>query len=242
MTRFDRRSGNMEIMDDLECAGEVVHQTLRELETINRLLGGNEVTLAGIQDLLGKKSVTDEIIIADWGCGGGDMLMHIADWAKRNNIKTRLVGVDANPNIIAFAITNCQAYPEIDFETANVFSDQFHYRKFDIVLATLFTHHFTDDELVTLLRSVNGQARMGMVINDLHRHWLAYYSIRLLTRLFSKSAMVKFDAPLSVLRAFKRGDWETLLAKAGIKNFTLRWKWAFRWQVVIYQNLLNKEN
>ena len=233
MTRFDRRSGNREIMDDLQCAGEVVNQTLRELETVNRLLGGNGVTLSGLQELLKEKPVSGEITIVDWGCGGGDMLKLVAGWGRKQNIRMRLIGIDANPNIIAFAIQNCRDYSEINFETINVFSEDFRNRKYDIVLATLFTHHFTDDELAGLLRSVAGQMRIGMVINDIHRHWLAYYSIRLLTQFFSKSAMVQFDAPLSVLRAFKRRDWESILAEAGIKNFTLQWKWAFRWQVVI---------
>ncbi len=145
----------------------------------------------------------------------------------------RLTGVDANSNIIAFATGNCQGYSEINFETMNVFSDDFRKKKFDVILATLFTHHFSDDELVELLRSATRQMRLGMVINDIHRHWLAYYSIRLLTQFFSKSAMVKFDAPLSVLRAFRRRDWESILAKAGINSFSIRWKWAFRWQVII---------
>jgi len=233
MTRFDRRSGNMEIMDDLHCAGEVVNQTLRELETVNRLLGGNGVTLAGLRALLKKKHYPGEITIADWGCGGGDMLKLIAGWGRRKKIKMRLIGIDANPNIVAFAIRNCQGYSEISFETANIFSEDFRERRFDIVLATLFTHHFTDDELVNLFRFVPRQMRIGVVINDIHRHWLAYYSILLLTRFFSKSTMVKFDAPLSVMRAFKRRDWVTLLSKAEIRNYTLRWKWAFRWQVII---------
>jgi len=233
MTRFDRRSGDMEIMDNLQCAGEVVNQTLRELETVNRLLGGNGVTLAGLRELLKKKHYPGEITIADWGCGGGDMLKLIAGWGRRKKIKMRLIGIDANPNIVAFAIRNCQGYSEISFETVNVFSEDFQRRKFDIVVATLFTHHFADDELVDLLRAVTRQVRMGVVINDIHRHWLAYSAIGLLTRFFSKSAMVKFDAPLSVLRAFRRSDWESLLAKAGIDRFTVRWKWAFRWQLII---------
>jgi SAM-dependent methyltransferase len=233
MTRFDHRSEDIEIMDDLQCAGEVVHQTLRELETINRLLGGNDVTMTGLRELLNKRPYKGELIIADWGCGGADLLKKIAKWGRRNHIKMSLIGIDANPNIIAFARVNCQGYPEINFETVNVFSEGFRNRKFDIVLATLFAHHFTNDELVKLLQSVDRQARIGMVINDIHRHWLSYHAIRLLTRLFSKSAMVKFDAPLSVLRAFRRSDWENLLEKAEIKSFTLRWKWAFRWQVII---------
>ena len=233
MTRFDRRSGNIEIMDDLQCAGEVVNQTLRELETVNRLLGGNYVTLSAVQELLKKTPHPGEITVADLGCGGGDMLKLLASWGRKNNINMRLIGIDANPNIIAFAINNCHGYSEISFETANVFSEDFRKRRFDIVLATLFIHHFTDDELVNHFRFVPRQMRMGVVINDIHRHWLAYYSILLLTRFFSKSTMVKFDAPLSVMRAFRRRDWETLFAKAEIRNYTIRWKWAFRWQVII---------
>ena len=240
MTRFDRRSMNIEIMDDLQCSGDVVHQTLRELETINKFLGGNNVTLDGLRSLLKNIPQPTEITIADWGCGSGDMLKRMADWGRKNHRKLHLVGIDANPNIIAFAIDNCRGYPEIEFEPINIFSDDFRGRKYDVVTATLFTHHFTDDELVNLLRFAMSQVRVGIVINDIHRHWLAYRSIRLLTRLFSKSEMVKFDAPLSVLRSFRRQDWEMLLSKAGIRNFTLRWKWAFRWQIVIDQHLRNK--
>jgi hypothetical protein len=74
---------------------------------------------------------------------------------------------------------------------------------------------------------------VGIVVNDLHRHWLAYHAIKILTRLFSKSAMVKYDAPLSVLRGFTRGELADILKKAGIVQYTLKWKWAFRWQIII---------
>ena len=38
-------------MDDLDCEGEVLEQTLKELKTINRWLGGNHVTTDGIQKI-----------------------------------------------------------------------------------------------------------------------------------------------------------------------------------------------
>jgi len=44
--------------------------------------------------------------------------------------------------------------------------------------------------------------------------------------------LVKNDAPLSVLRGFKRKDWERLLAAAGITHFTCQWRWAFRWLII----------
>ena len=229
------RSTDLEIMDDLECSGEVVNQTLRELEFINRWLGGNQVTLQAVRELLESRKSKDSgsVSIVDLGCGGGDMLKHIADLGRRLGIPLKLLGIDANPNIIAFAKQNCTEYPEIIFETANVLSEDFAARSYDIMIGTLFFHHFDDSTLITLLSQLRKQVRVGIVINDIHRHFLAYHSIRLLTHLFSSSSMVRFDAPLSVRRAFKRNEWEKLLARAGATKSIIRWKWAFRWQIQI---------
>lgn len=236
-SRFTSRSTDIEIMDDLRCEGEVVDQTLRELETINRLLGGNEVTLSGLKILLSNTSGTEPITIADLGCGGGDILLLIARWGRRKKIPLHLIGVDANPNIINFAKKNTSGFSEITYATQNIFSEEFKQRTFDIVVATLFTHHFSSTELATFLSQLKKQIRIGIVINDIHRHWFAFHSIRILTKLFSRSAMVKFDAPLSVLRSFTRKELEQILAKASIKNYKLKWKWAFRWQLIIPASL-----
>ena len=72
-----------------------------------------------------------------------------------------------------------------------------------------------------------------MVISDLHRHWLAYYSIKYLTKWFSKSIMVQNDGPLSVMRGFRRREWIRIFEDSGIENYKIRWKWAFRWQIII---------
>jgi len=231
-SRFSQRSSQIEIMDDLECKGEVVNQTLKELEVINRWLGGNKVTLAGIKHLINKKDLK-EISVVDLGCGGGDILKEIADWGRQNKIKLNLTGIDANPNIIDFAKSNTSGYSEVECVVQNIFSEDFNRRKSDIIIATLFTHHFNNEELAALMKNLKRQSSIGVVINDLHRHWLAYYSIKMLTSIFSKSAMVKYDAPLSVLRAFSRKDLLTIMRKTGINDFKLIWKWAFRWQLII---------
>jgi 2-polyprenyl-3-methyl-5-hydroxy-6-metoxy-1,4-benzoquinol methylase len=232
MPILNHRSNEVEIMDNLLCQGEVVDQTLRELETINRLLGGNSVTLEGIQKLLTYQTPA-HLSIADLGCGGGDILKLVSNWGMKNKIRLTLSGIDANPNIVAFAKRNSEGYPTIKYRALNIFSKEFEETDFDIVTATLFTHHFSDNELISLLTLLRKRTKIGVVINDIHRHWLAYYSIKLITAVFSKSAMVKFDAPLSVLRAFTRKELEALLTAAGISNYTLRWKWAFRWQLII---------
>jgi hypothetical protein len=56
-----------------------------------------------------------------------------------------------------------------------------------------------------------------VLVNDLHRHRVAYASIRLLSRLFSHSVMVKHDGPVSVRRAFRPLELENLARRAGIR-------------------------
>jgi 2-polyprenyl-3-methyl-5-hydroxy-6-metoxy-1,4-benzoquinol methylase len=231
MPDFSKRSEAVEIMDDLSCSGPVVDQTLVELEFINKWLGGNAVTLNGLNNLL--KSCSSPIKIADLGCGGGDMLMLIAHRLRGKNYTAQLTGIDANKNIVAYAKKNAAKYPEISFKSVDVFSDEFRQEKFDLVFATLFFHHFTRDQLIDLFTSLKKNTRCGIVVNDLHRHSLAYYSIKLLTKVFSKSPMVVNDAPLSVYRGFKRAELVEILTAAGISTYSLKWKWAFRWQLII---------
>ena len=230
MPDFSIRSTEMEIMDDLNCSGHVLDRTLRELEIINKWLGGNRITIKSLEQLLPKTN--REITIADLGCGGGDMLRMIDSWGKNRNLKLNLIGIDANPNIVAFAKRNLLAYPHIQFKTLNIFSEEFQKQRYDIVIGTLFYHHFSSDQLVHFFKALKQQVAIGFIINDIHRHWLAYYSIKWLTKAFSKSSMVKYDAPLSVLRAFKRRELRKVLDATAIENFTIRWKWAFRWQVI----------
>jgi 2-polyprenyl-3-methyl-5-hydroxy-6-metoxy-1,4-benzoquinol methylase len=230
---FSSRSMSIEIMDDLSCAGEVVNQTLRELDFINHWLGGNAVTSNAIKSVWQSIPKDQSITIADLGCGSGEMLRILSRLASKESRQVSLFGFDANPNITDFAAAHSKDFKNISYHAVNVFSPQFQQQKFDIIIATLFMHHFTEEELVSLFSSLKKQAKTAIIINDIHRHPLSYYSIKFLTKIFSRSTMVKFDAPLSVLRAFTRAELITILHKAGLNNYRLRWMWAFRWQLTI---------
>lgn len=233
---FEERSYQAELIDELTLGGDVMAQTMRELKFINKWLGGNVVTTKGL-DKLYKKYITAHgnagiLTIADMGCGGGDMLLLIANWARRRKIKVQLIGIDANDYTINYAKKNTSGYPEISYQTLDVFSPQFRQLSFDIVTCTLFCHHFKDAQLIDLFSNLHKQTRIGIVINDLHRHWLAYHSIKYLTRWFSKSYLVKNDAKLSVLRSFREEDIRKIFSHTGFKHVEIYWKWAFRWQVL----------
>ena len=87
---------------------------------------------------------------------------------------------------------------------------------FDVVTASLFFHHLSDDDCVRVLGSMYRVARRMIIVNDLHRHLLAYLSIVVLTRLFSRSVMVRNDGPLSVRRAFRMDELAGIARRAGI--------------------------
>jgi len=232
MPDFSVRSSEIEIMDDLNCSGQVVQQTLHELEVINSWLGGNAVTMSGLRTLFKQVDKEREIILADVGCGRGDMLQKVDQWAQSNGYKVKLLGFDANPNIIEEARRHANGNPRIVFDAIDIFSSRFRDYNFDIVIGTLFYHHFSSEQLVDFFSQLRMRTRIGILINDIHRHPLAYYSIKYLTRLFSRSPMVQFDAPISVMRAFHKEELEKILAASGFTNVSIRWKWAFRWQVV----------
>ncbi|RNI30390.1 methyltransferase domain-containing protein [Rufibacter immobilis] len=223
-------------MDDLTLASDDLRRNLEELEFINVWLGGHDVVRNGLNQILrhpfsGSFS-KKRLKIADLGSGGGDTLRMVARWARKQKVAVELVGIDANAFMLRYSASLSQDYPEITYRQADVFSPEFAQEQFDVVICSLFLHHFKDDALASLLAQLRRQVRVAVLVNDLHRHPLAYYSIKCLTQIFSRSYLVKNDAPLSVLRAFSRADWERILAQAGVAHYQLVWKWAFRWQLV----------
>ena len=225
------RSSAAEMMDDFTIEGSVLRDTLDKLETINRLLGGNSATLKGLKKILLKSSKTKTITIVDLGCGHGDILRDVAKFGRKNSYKFKLIGIDANNAAIDYAKALSKDYPELSFETIDVFSEDFKKQTYDVVLCTLFLHHFKNNEIIPFLKSTVQKASIGVIVNDLHRHKLAYYLFKMIG-LFIKNKMVREDGLTSVLRAFKRNELETILTKTGV-NFSIQWKWAFRYLWVL---------
>lgn len=231
MPDFRNRSKEKEIMDNFALASQEIDPVLQELEVINKLLGGFSV----FYDAFKVIKLHNSDSICDWGCGGGDSLKILNTYFSKKALQLNFIGIDATPAAITFAERTHQSATNLHFRQANVLTEEFKADEFDVIISSLFTHHFDDDEWINLIKKMILSAKKAVVINDLHRHWLAYYSIALLTQLFSKSPMVQHDSKISVLRGFKKKELIALLQKAGIKNYRIKWMWAFRWQVIIYK-------
>jgi 2-polyprenyl-3-methyl-5-hydroxy-6-metoxy-1,4-benzoquinol methylase len=230
-TKF--RTEETEIMDDFSLHGKELKNALDKIASINQLLGGNKLTLHGIKTLLKKSDTHKTIVIADIGCGNGDMLRMLAKYGKKNNLNFKLIGIDANAFTINYAKTLSVKYPNIEYICVDIFSDAFTALKYDIVLCTLTLHHFTNEQILNIITIFNNNAEVGIIVNDLHRSKLAYRLFKMIGIIFNLNRMSRQDGLVSILRGFKKNELESFSNKVNFKNYTINWKWAFRYQWII---------
>jgi len=147
----------------------------------------------------------------DVGCGGGFFTVKVA----KNYPTAKVTGIDTNPEAVAFAQNLLKKLPH---PPTNVFFEKREQPQlqepeglYDIISATLVCHHMKDEELVAFLKQAFSLANQGIIINDLHRHPVAYYAFKGLAPVFFRNRIVQHDGPLSIRRAFTRSEWESYL-------------------------------
>jgi len=229
-TKFKFRSTEKELLDETNISKKLLFKNLRELDILNRHTGGHTITLKGLKQLVTDHTKTYHIV--DLGCGSGDSLRAIADWACKNNFNVKLTGVDMNANVIDYLRKHCSAYPEISGITGDYQEFLDRNTSVDIVLCSLFCHHLNENELIKLFNYFSEKVTTGFVINDLQRNWMTYYSAWLSTRLLNGTILAKNDGPVSVLRGFKVSELKHLLEKANTENYIIQKKRLFRLLVI----------
>jgi SAM-dependent methyltransferase len=230
MVSFKSRSDREELMDAPDVSEKDLLRNLRELDILNRRLGGHSISLDGITRLMTDRNKLYHIV--DLGCGSGDLLKYIAGWSRSNRYRLKLTGVDKNKDAIRYLNEKCTGYPEIE----GVVSDYNKYLtdipKVDIFHCSLFCHHLNDHQIKQLFRDMTTLAATGFVVNDLQRSAVSYYAVQFLTRVFPASALARHDGPLSVLRAFTQEELKELSYNSGVRDFSIEWRWAFRYLLV----------
>ncbi len=231
MLNLKYRSYLKELGDEDNIPFDDVCQNLKELNSINELLNGHKITVAGIKKLIENTQTTKSISICEIGSGGGDNLYAIYLYCKKNNIPANFTGIDIKEQCIAYSM---HRYPELNatWIKSDYLSVDLTSNKPDIIFSSLFCHHFTEPALIQMMAWMKINSKKGFFINDLQRHPVAYYLIKMLTGIFSKSYLVKNDAPLSVARSLKKDEWKSIMASAGIFHYSIEWKWAFRYLIV----------
>ena len=227
------RTEDPEIMDDFALQGVQLTDALDKIAKINQLLGGNKLTLNGVKKLIYVVPNNQMITIVDLGCGNGDMLRTLADYAHKSDLYFRLIGIDANSFTVNYAKECSVSYPNIEYLTADIFETNFENLTFDIALCTLTLHHFKDHDINQIIDNLERNAKLGIVVNDLHRSKIAYRLFQLIAVVFRLNEMSKKDGLTSILRGFKKEELINFSRKLRNSSAEIQWKWAFRYQWII---------
>ena len=216
-----------ELMDAPDLDPATYAAVLRDLARVNRVTLAARPTLAFLDRL---PKTGKPLRILDVGFGDGDMLRRIARWAKRRGRNVALVGIDLNPNSAPAARASTPRDLSIDYRTGD-YADLTG-EGWDAVISSLVAHHMSREQLVGFLRFMDREARLGWLVNDLHRHGFAYRGYPLLARVAGWHPIVRHDGQLSIARGYRPAEWTPILAEAGVRARVYR---AFPFRLCVEQ-------
>ncbi len=224
---FKTRSYQLERIDTGNYTPDEYERFLHEIAFINRVIGDNRALKKTLlRDI--KRGGVKEFSVLDVGAGSGELLRTIAEFARKQSRTARLTGLELNARSATAILEESKNHPQINAVRGDALNLPFADNSFDYVICSLFTHHFTDENVVQILSEMNRLARRNIYVIDLHRHRAAYRLYKLFCVAFRISPLVREDGLLSILRSFKVEELENLALQAHLKNFSVRRSSPFR--------------
>jgi len=220
-----------EHMDDFSEGGAELEEALRHLRRLNRIFGAASPILYGIKHIWKQAGRPNRLTVLDVGSGSGDINRRILKWAKRRGVELQVVLSDVTEEAQAEAERLFGDGNRVTFVKQNGFD--LLRDSADIVTASQFIHHFDAEDLVRLMRRFAEAARHGVVVGDIHRHWLAWGAVWLVTRLISANRYIRHDGPLSVAKGFRRRELRSLARQLDGAAAAIRWRPLFRYAFII---------
>lgn len=230
---FSQRSTAPELMDDPQLPAADLRLALKDIAIVNKFLGGNKITIKALEKMILSHPDKKQWKIVDVGCGDGEVLRQIVAYFKNTAHNIEFLGVDINDKSIDRAREKSAGIDNLHFSTQNILTMDASTFDGDVILCTLTMHHFSDEQLLLFMEKFMKLADIGIIVNDLERSMIAYRLFQLFSGIFMKSKIAKYDGKISIARSFKKEELETYSKKLALSNYSIHWKWAFRYVWVI---------
>jgi ubiquinone/menaquinone biosynthesis C-methylase UbiE len=217
---FETRSYKLERIDTGDYTPEEYERFLGEIRFINRFLGD---VFALKKTLLREIEKTNlrEFSVLDVGAGSGELLRVIAKFAHKQKRKTNLFGLELNARAASAILEESKSFGEIKAVRGDALNLPFADKSFEFTICSLFTHHFTDENVVKILTEMSRVSRRKIYVIDLHRHKTAYRFYKIFCTIFRISPLVREDGSLSILRSFVPSELEKLAAQANLREISV---------------------
>ena len=225
---FPPRNLRDELLDLDEASYEEVRDSLNDVATVNRYLSGYRVLLHHAGKFLKEHQLDRPFTVLDAATGSADQPVALVRLARRLGISIQITAIDINSKMLKMAKDEICEYPEIRLVQCDLLALPFKDERFDLAVNNLSLHHFTWDNAVAILKSIYKSARLGFLVNDLHRSRIAHAVIFLLTRIFTRNRLTRYDAPVSVMNAFTPSEFRELAIQAKIYPFEIHRHFPYR--------------
>ncbi|MGI8642446.1 MAG: methyltransferase domain-containing protein [Pyrinomonadaceae bacterium] len=224
---FKTRSSKLERIDTGDYTPEEYDRFLREINLVNRFAGDNRALRKTLLREIERENL-QKFCVLDVGAGSGELLRTIAGFARKQKRRANLFGLELNARSANAILEESQNYRQISAVRGNALNLPFADDSFDYAICSLFTHHFTNENIVRILSEMNRVSRRNIYVIDLHRHRVAYLFYKFFCAAFRISPLVRQDGSLSILRSFKVKELEKLGSEARLKNFSVERHFPFR--------------
>jgi ubiquinone/menaquinone biosynthesis C-methylase UbiE len=174
----------------------------------------------------------DTISILDLGTGSADLPVYLIELGRRFKRRITLTAVDNHPRVLEVARNRTRQYPEIRIEAGNLLSLNYPPGSFDIVVCSLTLHHFSRENAIQIIHSMNLLCRTGYLVNDLERSRMAAWTTRIYTAVTTRNEMTLKDSYLSVMRAFTMKEMQGMACEAGLHDVKIVPQPFFRFLLV----------
>ena len=214
--------------------------SLKDLQGFNTRWYGTRIILEELEAVVGPE--TEDLgpgtvdrgpwTFLDVGTATADIPRAIVAWGRARGMDMRAVGLDLHPLHLRLARRELGNGSGVTLARGDGLRLPFRDASVDVVVCSLFLHHFTEAEAVRILREFRRVARRAVVVSDLGRSWGLYGGLWALTKLSARSPITVNDALISALRAFTPGEAAALARKAGLEDARVRRRFPFRWTLV----------
>ena len=225
---FPPRNLRDELLDLDEASYEEVRDSLNDVVKVNRYLSGYRVLLLHVEKILREHKGDHPFRILDAATGSADQPVALTRLARKMGVPIQITAIDINSKMLRLAKEEVQHYPEINLVQSDILALPFKNEAFDLAINNLSLHHFSWGKAVFIIKAVYNSARLGFLINDLHRSRIAHAVIFLLTRIFTRNRLTRYDAPVSVMNAFTPSEFRNLARQAKIETFEIHCHFPYR--------------
>lgn len=216
---FETRSNEPERIDTGDYTDEEYRTFLREIRFINRWIGDRWALRKSLLKKISELDL-DKFSVLDVGAGSGEILKEVALFARQRNANAFLVGLDLNELSARSVADEGKSFGEINSVRGDALQLPFADGAFDFAICSLFTHHFTDDGVVDVMREMNRVTSRGVYVIDLHREQGAYRMYKIFCAVFRISKLVRDDGLLSIKKGFQPDELSLLAKRAGFSDVT----------------------